>query len=89
MPKERPSIRTLDNCSFCGDHKDEVPLMISNTEVTAAICSTCALSVVDQTYQWAGKIFKSMKADMVRQKAAEKRIITGDKVDDAIRKAQQ
>lgn len=87
MPKERPTIRTLDNCSFCGDHKDDVPLMITNAAKTAAICSTCALSVIDQTYQWAGGIYRTLIAENERQKKAEKKIVTGGSVDDAIKRA--
>jgi hypothetical protein len=86
MPKERPTIKNLSNCSFCGDHKDDVPLMITNAEGNAACCSTCALAIIDQTYKWAGGIYRSLRAETERRKAAEKKIITGGSVDDAINK---
>ena len=38
------------NCSFCGVHKDDVPLMIVSNVTNATVCSVCALAVIQQTF---------------------------------------
>lgn len=88
MPKERKAIKTRETCSFCGDHKDDVPLMITAQVEDASCCSNCALAIIQQTYAWAGRIFNSVKQEGERQKQATSRIITGDSVDAAIQKVQ-
>lgn len=63
--------------------------MITNAARDAAICSVCALSVVDQTFQWAGGIYRTMVAEQERRAQSDKKIVTGDKVNDAINKVQR
>jgi hypothetical protein len=47
MPKPRPEKKV--DCSFCGQHKDDVPLMVSSAK-NVNICAWCALAVVEQTF---------------------------------------
>jgi len=48
MPEPRKA--KTEHCSFCGTHKDGVPLLIVSTVTNAAVCSTCALAVIEQTF---------------------------------------
>lgn len=45
-----------DRCSFCGSHKDDVPLLVRSNTTGAAICSNCAITVVNQTFSFAMQI---------------------------------
>lgn len=60
MPKNRsPSSKQTQHCSFCGHHKNDVPLIItSDIKPQAACCCICALAIVEQSYIWADGIFK-------------------------------
>ena len=60
MPKQRPPSKSqTQHCSFCGEHKNSVPLIItSHLKPQSACCSTCALAIVQQTQTWAYGIFK-------------------------------
>jgi hypothetical protein len=49
MPKPREA--ALTNCSFCGQDKDDVPLLVTSTQTKAACCSWCALGITEQTYR--------------------------------------
>jgi phosphopantothenate synthetase len=80
--------KATEYCSFCGEHKDDVPLIItSQLNPQSACCSTCALTIVDQTFRWASGIFRTARAEVDRQESAKQRIVTGDSVDAAIKKA--
>ncbi len=53
MPRSRDTERKLiknPTCSFCGSHKDDVPLMIASNNTDARICANCALGVIEQTF---------------------------------------
>lgn len=39
------------NCGFCGHHKDDVPLLVVSSVTKAAVCSFCALGVIEQTFK--------------------------------------
>ena len=75
-------------CSFCGDHKDDVPLLVTSMEQPVSICSWCALGVVNQTFQHMTKI-----EGMIRELMAPPKIqpvpagTQPDKLDAAIGKA--
>lgn len=73
-----------EHCSFCGHHKNDVPLIVtSQLNTQAACCSTCALTIVHQTQSWAYGVFNTV----VTEKAKLDRNELRDKTDDAIAKA--
>lgn len=76
------------HCSFCGHHKDDVPLIVtSQLNTQAACCSTCALTIVHQTQSWAYGVFRTVMQDQERRKAALNGAQPGDMTNDAIAKA--
>lgn len=86
MPKSRKA--TTQHCSFCGAHKNDVPLIVtSQLNTQAACCSTCALTIVHQTQSWAYGIFQRVVEEQARHQQAQVKIVTGDGVDAAIRKS--
>jgi hypothetical protein len=87
MPKQRPpNASQTQHCSFCGEHKNSVPLIItSNIKPQSACCSTCALAIVQQTQVWAYGVFQEA---MKIQKKAPHLVVTNKQiVSDAIKKA--
>ena len=84
MPKHREA--KVQHCSFCGTHKDGVPLLIASAVTKAAVCSTCALAVIEQTFA----LMNKMEA-VIRQAQNPvnpmKIIVPEDKTDAAIGKA--
>ena len=86
MPKQRPpSANQTQHCSFCGAHKNDVPLIVTSTiNPASACCSTCGLAIVQQTQQWAYGIFQQA---LQMQKKAPKLVVTGGSKDKAIKKA--
>lgn len=92
MPKSREAKQKLErnpNCSFCGTHKDDVPLMIISTITDARMCSWCALAQIQQTF---GHMMNMEQ--MIRQAQnptlPPRVILSGNKeVDAAIRKAKE
>lgn len=89
MPKPRKADKSTDpNCSFCGTHKDEVPLMVTSNVSRANICSWCALGVVEQTFKYAlsieGQLRELMKPPKIEVVSADNK---PDKVDAAIGRA--
>jgi hypothetical protein len=52
MPKSRKADKpAVAHCSFCGEHKDVVPLIVTSIQTNACICSWCALGVVEQSFK--------------------------------------
>lgn len=75
------------HCSFCGEHKDDVPLIVtSQLNSQAACCSTCALTIVHQTHSWAYGIFNTVIKDQERRKILMEGGADGDAAADAIAK---
>lgn len=85
MPKHRKAA-VQEYCSFCGDHKEEVPLLISSPMMEAAICTTCSLTMVHQNVSWASGVFKSVQADHERRKKGAPKLILPDAAQEAISK---
>lgn len=88
MPKPRKADKLI-HCSFCGTHKDDTALLVSNTHSKCAICSTCALAVVEQTFAAMMRM-----EQMIRQASAPpvnpmKIVRPEDKTDESIRKAEE
>lgn len=85
MPKQRPESRNqTDKCTFCGEHKMAVPLIVTSTiNPQCACCSTCALAIVQQTQVWAYGIFQQA---LEMQRSAPKIVTTGGE-NEAISKA--
>lgn len=80
-----PRKAATDSCSFCGEHKMEVPLIVtSQLNTDCACCSDCALTIVHQTHKWAYGIFDMTVANKKKQMQSDQ-IITGGSVDDAIK----
>ena len=73
MPKQRPPApNQTQHCSFCGEHKNKVPLIVTSTiKPQSACCSTCALAIVQQTQVWAYGIFQQA---MQMQQAFDQRL---------------
>ena len=71
MPKNRPPTKNqTKHCSFCGAHKDTVPLMVtSSLHPTHAICSTCGLGVVEQVQRWAYGVFQTALDNEIKSKS--------------------
>ena len=89
MPKQRPPSKSqTQHCSFCGEHKNSVPLIItSHLKPQSACCSTCALAIVQQTQTWAYGIFKeAIKVTKLAPKLVVP-VSNQKMVDDAIKKA--
>jgi hypothetical protein len=86
MPKQRPpSSNQTQHCSFCGEHKNNVPLIVtSSINPKSACCSTCALAIIQQTHVWAYGIFQEA---LKIQKPAPKIALVRETTDAAIRKA--
>lgn len=86
MPKQRPpNAKQTQHCSFCGEHKNNVPLIVTSTlNPASACCSTCGLAIVEQTQQWAYGIFRQA---LQIQKKAPKLVVTGGNKDRAIKQA--
>lgn len=54
MPKSREAKGNNETpCSFCGQAKEQVPLMIASSVTKACVCSWCALGVIEQTFKHA------------------------------------
>lgn len=92
MPKPRKAVASQTQyCSFCGQHKNDVPLIVtSQIKPESACCSSCAMAMVDQTQQWAYGIFKAMMEEQLRQRAMQDKpsnLIVKDAVGAAIEKA--
>jgi formylmethanofuran dehydrogenase subunit B len=95
MPKSRKAEgkeSVNPNCSFCGTHKDDVPLMVSSNVTQSNCCSWCALGMVEQTFKSALTLEKRLRKMMADQKAElePKIVVDGkmpDKVDVAVEKA--
>ncbi len=89
MPKSRiPSAKITQHCSFCGHHKNDVPLIItSNIKPQAACCCTCALAIVEQTWLWADGIFKETLKIQKRIPAIITPFTQKDAVDAVLKKA--
>jgi len=86
MPQPRKA--TTEHCSFCGEHRNAVPLIVtSQLSPDSACCSDCALTIVHQTQKWAYGVFNQVLHEKQRQEDATKKIITGDGVNEAIKKA--
>lgn len=84
---ETRKAKQTEYCSFCGEHKEDVPLIVtSELNPQSACCCTCALTIVDQTFRWAGGIFRTAMAERERQQKAQQ-VIVGDSVNAAIKKA--
>jgi len=61
MAEPRKAASPTDSCSFCGEHKTKVPLIVtSQLNSQAACCSTCALTIVHQTHSWAYGVFETV-----------------------------
>lgn len=89
MAEPRKATQQKNECSFCGTHKMDVPLIVTSSLEKAACCSDCALGIVQQTQRWAYGIFATAIAEKERAKAAEKKIIVaGDTTNGAINKVQ-
>lgn len=86
MPQPRKANQT-QHCSFCGEHKNDVPLIVtSSINPQAACCSSCALTIVHQTQSWAYGVFRSV----IEEKERQMKIMTpdgGDTTDEAIERA--
>jgi len=66
----KPRKAATTHCSFCGEHKDDVPLIVtSQINTQAACCSNCALTIVHQTQSWAYGIFNTVIKEQERQQA--------------------
>jgi hypothetical protein len=86
MAKPRKANQT-QHCSFCGEHKNDVPLIVtSSINPQSACCSSCALTIVHQTQSWAYGVFRSVIEEKERQFKAEQEIV-GDTTDAAIKLA--
>lgn len=82
-PRKAPT----QHCSFCGEHKDDVPLIVtSQLNSQSACCSTCALTIVHQTQTWAYGIFSTVVKDQERRKKLMEGGADGDAAADAIAK---
>jgi hypothetical protein len=82
-----PRKAKTEHCSFCGEHKDDVPLIVtSQLNTQAACCSTCALTIVHQTHTWAYGIFNTVIKDQERRKALMEGGDNGDAAAEAIAK---
>jgi hypothetical protein len=86
MPKTRTV--SASNCSFCGEHKQVVPLIVtSNIKPDSACCSTCALAIVQQTQVWAYGVFreaiKSQKAPKLIQTPGQNAVTVAKAIEKA------
>ena len=87
MVKSRKAGHNKDHCDFCGGHKNTVPLIVVSQMTGSAICSTCALAVVEQTFAAMTKmeaIIREVKHPTNRMKL----VIPEDRTDAAIGKAE-
>lgn len=57
-------------CSFCGTHRDAVPLLIQSSMTKCTICATCALGVVEQTFAYAMRMEEGIRKAMHRKPLA-------------------
>ena len=92
MPKQRKASKTREyNCSFCGHHKDDVPLMIASNTTQSCICSWCALGVIEQTFKHGLQMEKKIREHYMPKPEPSPQIEIAskmpDKVDIAVAKA--
>lgn len=80
MPQPR-NVSKTHHCSFCGTHKDGVPLLVSSTLKEAAVCAVCALAVIEQTF---GAMFRMEALIRQAQAPGPKLVVAGDSVAQAI-----
>jgi hypothetical protein len=85
MPKSREA--RDPHCSFCGEHKDDVPLIIQSNTTTANVCCNCALRVVEQAFVWMGRVDKRTRQLMAKRPNPQKIVMPEDRKDVAIGKA--
>lgn len=85
MPESRKANKVV-RCSFCNEHKDTVPLLITSISTDSAICSWCALGVVNQTFQHVSKL-EHMLRQMMEPPKVEVVHTPPDALDSAIGKA--
>jgi len=52
MPKPREA-KTPPTCSFCGQPKEAVPLLVVSNVTQSAVCTYCAMGVIEQTLRHA------------------------------------
>jgi len=67
MVESRNKERLQDNCGFCGNHKDDVPLMVTSqldSYNNPAICANCAMAIVQQTFIRFGILDKQIRQQM-------------------------
>ena len=83
-----------ENCDFCGQHKNMVPLLVASNVTGAAICGNCCLVVMQQTMNHQMHIGLEFKKvidafpDMFEQdEKGAVRVVPGDKRLDAAIKA--
>lgn len=57
-----------ENCDFCGHHKDDVPLLVVSNNTKVAICSWCALGVVEQTFKHGLTMEKAIRDSIAMNK---------------------
>lgn len=87
MPKSKAA-NTNPTCSFCGTHKDDVPLMVASNVTDATVCSICALAVIQQTFAHMMRLEKIIRQAQKPTNPQKRIIDTGeDKKDAAIAKA--
>ncbi len=80
MVKSREAIEpTIVNCSFCGHHKNDVPLLVTCKE--AAVCTYCAMGVFEQTMVHAMKMEKKLRILMTPPPPKIEIVPAGNKVD--------
>ena len=62
MPKPRKAKPNQSpNCSFCGHHKDDVPLLVTSNVDNAGVCTWCAIGVIEQTMKHAMGMEKELR----------------------------
>jgi len=89
MPKSREADDSSRTCSFCGQNKEDVPLLVISNVTKAGVCSWCALGVVEQTFKHGLEMEEKLRA-MYKPKPKIEIVPAGhkpDKVDLAVAKA--
>ena len=80
MPKSREekgvAKHSKTNCDFCGHHKDDVPLLVVSNNSKVAICSWCALGVIEQTFKHGLNMEKTIRDSIANAKQHKKVAVT-------------